>query len=76
MSDYLSCCPGCCHTLSQNPPASRTFSGDLWQAASCEVANCRTEKHLPRYQLIFPAPPPPLCIIGKEHRFYEEMTLF
>lgn len=73
-SDYLSCYAGCCcHTLSQNPPASWTLSVDLWQAADFQAANWGTAKHLPLHRLIFPALPPPLCIIGKECWFYQEM---
>lgn len=55
------------------PESSWTLSVDLWQAANFQAANCRTVQHLPLHRLIFPAhPPPPLCIIGKECRFYQE----
>lgn len=74
-SDYLSCYAACCcHTLSQNPPASWTLSVDLWPAADFQAANCSTAQHLPLHRLIVPASPSSLlCIIGRQLKFYQEM---
>lgn len=52
------------------------LSVDLWQAADFQAANCRAAKHLPLHQPMFPALPPPLRIIGKECRFYQETDAF